>query len=203
MRTRTILLLVVLVGVALCQSPVLIQGTDGVRPRTVKTLLDGTVVTTVGGAGAAVATSVALADGVASNAARLLTPTGPVADAPAAALPMIFNGATWDRQFTCTQSAPITIPSNGTFQIIAGANVTRICHIVVGLSAASNIQLIEGTQAVSPCDTGTATLINTLPATLAYTDDFWGGLRTASGAAVCLVVTSNVTGGGVVTYAQF
>ncbi|MBF6570524.1 MAG: hypothetical protein IVW54_16780 [Candidatus Binataceae bacterium] len=118
--------------------------------------------------------------------------------------PFKFNGATWDRDFTCPLSAPITFTAaSGSLQIVAasGATIVRICHISISSSAASNWTIQYGTGA--NCGTGTAALTGAYNNVTTFALDFAGTLRTPASQALCLNSSVAVTAGGVVTYAQF
>ena len=116
-----------------------------------------------------------------------------------------FNGATWDRQFVCSESAPIATAGAGTTQIIAlnGTTVIRICHISLSWDAAVDFRLVRGTGA--NCGTGTANLTADYQNTTAVALDFGvdAALRATAGDAVCMTQTGVGNSGGVVIYAQF
>lgn len=137
------------------------------------------------------------ADGV-SNASATLTVTGRTG---------LFNGSTWDRAFTCTNSVVVNVTAAATTQLVAlqASQVIRVCSFSVSMSAAGTAQFVYGTG--SNCGTGTTNLTGVV--TLA-TGTPWGLsapeggslFRTASANALCLAaVTGNVT--GFVTYAQY
>ena len=119
--------------------------------------------------------------------------------------PMIFNGATWDRQFVCSLSLPISTAGGGTTQIIplAGATVIRICHISLSWDAAVDWRIVEGTGA--NCVTDTADLTDDYHNITAIGLDFGAeaALRGGAGNAVCITQTGAGNSGGVVSYAQF
>lgn len=119
--------------------------------------------------------------------------------------PLHFNGATWDRDFVCAQSAPVSTAGAGTAQIIAlsGTTVIRVCHVSLSWDAAVDFRLVYGTGA--NCGTGTTNMTADYQNTTALALDFGNesALRGAAGNAVCLVQTGAGNSGGVVSYAQF
>ena len=118
--------------------------------------------------------------------------------------PYKFNGATWDRDFVCPLSAPITYTAaSGSLQIVAasGSTIIRVCHVSISTSVATNITLQYGTG--SNCGTGTNPLTGAYNNVTSIALDLFGTLRTPASQALCIVSSASVTAGGVVTYAQF
>lgn len=118
--------------------------------------------------------------------------------------PYKFNGATWDRDFVCPLSAPITFTAaSGSLQIVAasGSTIIRICHVSISTSVATNITLQYGTG--SNCGSGTNPLTGAYNNVTSIALDLFGTLRTPASQALCIVSSASVTAGGVVTYAQF
>lgn len=118
----------------------------------------------------------------------------------------LFNGATWDRQFTCSNSAVVSVTAASTTQIVAlsGSTVIRVCSFDLSISLTGTAKFLYGTGtncAGAPADlTGAMNIatggFNALSAAQ-------GSLfRGAAGNALCIAaVTGNVT--GFVTYAQY
>lgn len=118
--------------------------------------------------------------------------------------PYKFNGATWDRDFVCTLSAPITFSAtSGSVQIVApsAATIVRVCHISISSNNATNFTLEYGHG--SACGTGTTALSGAYNNVTTLALDFGGTLRTASGEGFCIVSSGSITAGGIATYAQF
>ena len=117
-----------------------------------------------------------------------------------------FNGATFDRDFACTLTAPITFTAaSGSQQIIAlsGTTVIRICSILLASDTVTNITLEYGTGAA--CVAGTTALSGPIPNVLTFAMS-WSpdtALRTAAAQEFCIVSSAVATIGGTVTYAQF
>ena len=118
--------------------------------------------------------------------------------------PYKFNGATWDRDFVCTLSAPITFSAaSGSVQIVglASSQIIRVCHLSISSSAATNFTINYGTG--SACGTGTNPLSGAYNNVTTLALDFFGTLRTPASQALCLNSSVSITAGGTVTYAQF
>lgn len=122
-------------------------------------------------------------------------------------IPYLFNGTAWDPQFTCPNSATISVTAAATTQIVAlaASQIIRVCSFSVTMSAAGTAQFVYGTG--SNCGTGTTSLT---AATNLATATPWslsapsGGslFRSASANALCVAAgIGNVV--GFVTYAQF
>jgi len=119
---------------------------------------------------------------------------------------LVFNGSTWDREFTCSNSAVVNVTAAATTQLVALSSSTniRVCSVAITMSAAGTAQFVSGTGA--NCGTGTAnvtgafTLATGTPLALSAAN---GSLfRAGASNALCLTaVTGNVT--GVISYAQF
>jgi hypothetical protein len=133
--------------------------------------------------GAAVATSTA-GDG-ASNAGSGIY---------ALSRPSLFNGSTWDREFTCTSQASATITAGSTTEIVAltASQVIRVCSFSVGIATTGTVKFVNGTG--TNCGTGTADIT---PATTLTAGNVWsmsGGstsvLRTATANALCLTAAT-------------
>jgi hypothetical protein len=120
----------------------------------------------------------------------------------------LFNGSSWDRAFTCTNTVAVTAAA-GTTQLVAlsGSTVIRVCNYSLSMAAAGagTFKFVYGTG--SSCGTGTVDITAAMP--LAANQNSTasaapGGslLRGAAANALCLTVATN-TVTGYVTYAQF
>lgn len=120
--------------------------------------------------------------------------------------PTLFNGATWDPEYSCTNSAPISVSGSGNTQILAltASAVIRICHISWSVSdgSALGVKLTTGTG--SNCGTGTADLtgLYTSPG-VALDFGTSAALRGPTSAALCMNLASGVAVGGTLVYAKF
>lgn len=117
-----------------------------------------------------------------------------------------YNGSTWDRGFTCANSAVVNVTAAATTQLVALASsqIIRVCSVAITMSAAGTAKFVYGTG--SNCGTGTTditgafTLATGTPLTLSGMNG--SVFRTIASNALCLTaVTGNVT--GVISYAQF
>lgn len=118
--------------------------------------------------------------------------------------PYKFNGATWDRDFVCPLSAPITFSAaSGSLQIVGlvAAQIIRVCHISISSSAATNFTLQYGTGA--NCAVGTTALSGAYNNVTTLALDLFGTLRTPASQELCINSSASITAGGMVTYAQF
>lgn len=117
-----------------------------------------------------------------------------------------FNGATWDRQFSCPLSAAVNVTAGATTELVAltASQTIRVCSFAITMSAAGTAQFVTGTG--TNCGTGTANLTGamTLGTTTPMAISAGGNslLRSAVAGALCLAaVTGNVT--GFVNYAKY
>lgn len=117
-----------------------------------------------------------------------------------------FNGSTWDRNFTCPNSAVVNVTAGNTTEIVAltASQVIRVCSIALTISATGTSTIVYGTG--TNCGTGTTSLTGAMALTTAtpFTISSGNGslLRTASANALCVTAaTGNVT--GFVTYAKY
>lgn len=137
------------------------------------------------------------------------SPVQPVATVSGTAIkeptyPFKFNGTTWDRDFVCPLSAPITFTAaSGSVQIVglSGSTIIRVCHLSISTSIATNLTIQYGTGAA--CGTGTTALSGAYNNVTTLALDLFGTLRTAAGNALCINSSAVITAGGIVTYAQF
>lgn len=155
-----------------------------------------------------IATRGSIIDGIASTGSYLNNNVSGAAagNHPLLTMPLVFNGSTWDREFTCPNSAVVNVTAAATTQLVAlsGSTNIRVCSVAITMSAAGTAQFVSGTGA--NCGTGTAnvtgafTLATGTPLALSAAN---GSLfRAGASNALCLAaVTGNVT--GVISYAQF
>ncbi len=121
-------------------------------------------------------------------------------------LPYIFNGSTNDRQFNCSNSAPIAVSGSGNTELVSLTASTRIriCHISWSVSDGSALAVKLTTGTGTNCGTGTADLtgVYTSPAVAL---DFGpaAALRGPASNAICANLGSAVAVGGTVVYAKF
>jgi hypothetical protein len=120
-------------------------------------------------------------------------------------LPYVFNGATWDRDFVCTNRATFNLSGAGDTQIIAasGTTIVRICHISLSTVAPEDIKFTQGTGA--NCVTGPVDLTGLYKQVTALAFDFGsvGALRGTASQAICINQSVAQATGGVVIYAQY
>jgi len=117
-----------------------------------------------------------------------------------------FNGSTWDRTFTCSNSAVINVTAGNTTELVAltAAQTIRVCSFVLTESLAGTAQFVYGTG--TNCGTGTTNLTGAMTIATNSALNISSGqgslFRTASANALCLAaVTGNLT--GFVTYAKY
>lgn len=119
----------------------------------------------------------------------------------------VFNGASWDRAFTCANTAQVSVTGGATTQIVAlsGSTVIRVCSVALSMSAAGTVQWSYGTG--TNCATGPTAIMAAMNLATgmpwALSAPTGGSLfRSAAGNALCLAaVTGNAT--GFITYAQY
>lgn len=120
--------------------------------------------------------------------------------------PYLFNGSTNDREFSCPNTAVVSVAATGPTQIIALSGVTtiRICNFngTVDAGGALDLTIVRGTGA--NCAVGTTTIAGPYDQITAL-DLFSRGapLTVAAGSAVCLTNSAATAFTGVVMYAQF
>jgi hypothetical protein len=117
-----------------------------------------------------------------------------------------YNSVTWDREFTCSNSAPVNVTAAATTQLVALASsqVIRVCSFVITESLAGTAKFVYGTGA--NCATGTTDITGAMVlatnASIQLSAVNGSLFRTAASNALCLAaVTGNIT--GFVTYAQY
>lgn len=173
------------------------NGVAGLGTIRVTVASDNTNIPTVNGA-----TSTALADAL-SNTANL--PTFGSAAGTERELPFKFNGASWDRDFICTNQASFNLSGSGNTQIIAasGSTTVRICHISFSTTASEDIKITQGTG--SNCGSGTADVTGLYKSVLGLALDFspTAALRGSASQAICINQSLANATGGVVVYAQY
>lgn len=120
--------------------------------------------------------------------------------------PLNFNGATWDRQFTCPSTAVVSVTAGttGTIVGLSGSTVIRVCSIAITASLAGTATFEYGTG--TNCATGTTGLSGAMSIgttnPLAISAGNGSLMRTAAANSLCVVaVTGNMT--GFISYAQY
>lgn len=121
--------------------------------------------------------------------------------------PMMFNSSTWDREFTCPNSAVINVALGTTTQLVAlqSSQIIRVCSFVIsGDTAATTATFVYGTGA--NCGTGTTSITGAMrmqdEGNISSTGMNGSLFRTIASNALCLTAaTGAVT--GFVTYAQY
>jgi hypothetical protein len=118
----------------------------------------------------------------------------------------VFNGASWDRQFTCASQTSATVTAAATTQLVAlsGSTNIRVCSYQVGIATTGTYKFVSGTG--SNCGTGTADLTPATNLTAGNVVAMSAGnnsiFRAGASNALCLAaVTGNVQ--VFVSYAQF
>jgi hypothetical protein len=153
----------------------------------------------------AVGTQSATADAQANNWAFLVTGQGGT-QSPLATYPLKFNGATWDRQFTCPNRTNISL-SAGTDVVIAtgvSSQNVRLCQLAFNGATLADFTIRQGTG--TTCLTNTADLAG-IGQVLGLVSDFKsndGTINTTVAARdMCLHSSVAVTILGWATYANF
>lgn len=178
--------------------PVLVSGQDG-TPGNIRTLKTD-------GNGSPIPSNASSAAGDAVSNTELF-PTGAGAAALYARMfGFLFGGSTWDREYSCPNSATITFSAaSGTLEIVAltSSQIIRICHVSLSSTVATNITLVYGTG--SNCGTGTTSISGAYQGVTTLALDFRIGAepRTAASNAFCITSSVSATVGGMVTYAKF
>lgn len=185
-------------GSAVSGNPVLMAGSDGTDARVIATSVGGVV---------DVATTENGVDGVNNSlGARLYA--GATNFGQTEVRPNLYNGSTWDRQYIFPSSVSVNVTSATTTQLVAlsGSTIIRVGAITLIDAVAATVQLEYGTG--TACGTGTTALTGPMslaantPLTIHLGSD--AALRTAAGAALCVVTGSGTTGlAGFISYAQF
>ena len=127
------------------------------------------------------------------------TATNPIAESP-----YLWDGTAWVVQPVCNLSAAITFAGAGTTQIVAlvAGQRIRVCHISFSLSGASNATIIQGTGGACAVPTAlSGAYTNILGLALDFGDRTQ--LQTTVANGLCVTLSAAVTGGGLVTYAQY
>ena len=111
---------------------------------------------------------------------------------------------THENPFICDESRVVALSASGNTQIIplGDGQQVRICHLSLAFQAVVDVRLTQGTG--TNCATGNTNLTG-LYENVGTMDLNWdtGGLRAGASNAVCVNLGAAITGGGVVTYAQF
>lgn len=125
---------------------------------------------------------------------------------PQGAANYFFNGATWDRGFTCPTTAVVNVTAAATTEIVAltASQTIRVCSINVSMSAAGTATFVTGTG--TNCGTGTTALTGAMPLAtgipLSVSGMLGSLMRSLVANALCVTAaTGNVVGW--VTYAKY
>ncbi len=117
----------------------------------------------------------------------------------------VFNGSTWDRQFSCPNFAAVSVTASNTTQIIAlsGSTVIRICSAVLTTSLTGTFTMLSGTgsNCGTPANsTGAMGIVTATPVVIG--DGAAAIYRGTAGGEFCIAAaTGNIT--GYVMYAQY
>jgi hypothetical protein len=138
-------------------------------------------------------------------AASAVGDASPATGIPAAA-PSVFNGATWDREFTCRNATVIDDSAMGNTQILAAvaAQNIRICKMTLTAAATVGIQLTQGTGV--NCATGNNPLGGLYQAVLTVAEDYvadQAGLIAGASQAVCLNLSAGTRTTGTIFWSQY
>lgn len=119
---------------------------------------------------------------------------------------LMFNGTSWDRNFTCPSTATISVTTGNTTQLVALASsqIIRVCSFILTESLAGTAKFVYGTG--SNCGTGTTDITAAMAlatnGSLALSSGNGSLFRTIASNALCLTsATGTIT--GFVTYAQY
>lgn len=165
--------------------------------------VEGFPVTVTSNAPTPTGAATAQADGATNSPTVPTVGAGPTAET-VPNYPYKFNGSTWDRDFVCTSSAPITFSAaSGSLQIVGlvGGQIVRVCHLSISSNTATNFTIQYGTG--SNCGVGTNPLSGAYNNVTTLALDFFGTLRTPASQELCINSSVSITAGGIVTYAQF
>lgn len=148
------------------------------------------------------------ADALANNSIATATNTADNAanNRPLTIVPYKFNSSTWDRDFTCANSAVINVTAAATTELVSltASQVIRVCSFTITESLSGTAKFVYGTG--SNCGTGTTDLTGAMAvgtnSAISQSSGNGSLFRTASANALCLTaVTGNIT--GFVTYAKY
>ena len=132
-------------GAALAGRPVLIAGTDGTNAQSLR--VDST------GAPIPAVIATAITDDLTNTPTTITGGASSVVDQRT--YPFLFDGATWDRQFACSNNAFVNLSGSGNTEIVplTAAKSIRLCQVYFSSTAPQDIKLTRGTGA--NCGTGT------------------------------------------------
>ena len=144
-------------------------------------------------------------------------------------IPMVFNGAAWDRmrgstagnlqaglgsggpggviasETVCDQQAPVSLSGAGDTEVVAliAARSIRVCHFSASFVSSVNLKFTTGTGV--NCATGPADVSGVYQGVLAPALDFGGRstMRVPAGQALCVNLSAAVAGGGLIIYAVY
>lgn len=118
--------------------------------------------------------------------------------------PYVFNGSTWDRDFTCPNSVQVALSGTAYTQIVAasGSTVIRVCKIFVTSASAGSPVVNTFNVAFGAC-AGTPTQIFTAAGVTGFDEDFGGALRSAASGALCVKESTANSDLVTATYVQY
>jgi hypothetical protein len=121
---------------------------------------------------------------------------------------LVYNGATFDLSYACTNRATIALTTIGLTRIITGtsAKKIRLCSLSMSFASPVDIQVVEGTQAVTACDTGATNMTGLYRSVVGFDPNLSNlfALTEATNADdVCISMSASVNGGGTAIYAVF
>jgi hypothetical protein len=120
----------------------------------------------------------------------------------------LFNSLTWDRPYACTNRANIALTTIGLTRIITGTAAKKIhlCSLSMSFASPVDIQVVEGTQVMTACDTGPTNMSGLYRSVVGFDPNLSNlfALTEATAADdVCISMSASVNGGGTAIYAVF
>lgn len=117
-----------------------------------------------------------------------------------------FNGTTWDRDFYCSTSIPISTAAAATSQLIAliSGKAIHVCGFTIVGAGATNVTFEYGTGAT--CGTGTTVLTGAMPLAANTSVNVQANqevFRAPAGNALCMINSAAIQVSGFLSYAQY
>jgi hypothetical protein len=185
--------------------PVLIAGSNGTILKTLLTNAQGGLVP----AGIA---GVDLGDNINFNTnftPQLMNNSGTLSSMALPIIPYLVGDlGGFNRALSCTNRANVTLTTIGLTRIITnpGSLTIHICSLSLSFASPVDIQVVEGTQVMTACDTGPTNMTGLFRSVTGF-DPAWGSNAALTQATfnddVCISMSANVNGGGVVIYSAF
>jgi hypothetical protein len=117
-----------------------------------------------------------------------------------------WNGASYDREFACPNTAVVNVTAGSTTEIVAltASQIIRVCGFSISMSAAGTAKFVQGTG--TNCGTGTGDITGAMTLATGTPWQIHGGsnsvLRAAVSNALCVVAaTGNAV--GFINYAKY